>query len=226
MTPDAPLVDPALVAERADALRQRVAALASGRPVRVLAVTKGFGPDAVEAALAVGLDAVGENYAQELVGKAEVLSSRGVRPTWHFLGRLQRNKVRHLAGLVSVWESVDRPELVDEIARRAPGAAVLVQANLSGEAQKGGADIADVADLVARGREAGLDVRGLMGVAPAGPPEAARPGFRALVALADDLALPERSIGMSSDLDVAIDEGATEVRVGTALFGPRPPRAG
>jgi pyridoxal phosphate enzyme (YggS family) len=217
-------VDPAAVAARATGLRSRIDDLADGRAVRILAVTKGFGPDVVEAALAVGFDAVGENYAQELVAKAERLAARGVHPTWHFLGRLQRNKVRHLAPLVSVWESLDRVELVDEVARRAPGAAVLVQANLSGEAHKGGAPLDGVAALVSRAQASGLDVRGLMGVGPTGPPELARPGFRALVALADDLGLPERSIGMSADLEVAVREGATEVRVGTALFGPRPPR--
>jgi pyridoxal phosphate enzyme (YggS family) len=220
-----PAIDPATVAERAAALRARIDPIAGDRPVRILAVTKGFGADAVDAALAAGLDAVGENYAQELIAKAEQLSARGGQPTWHFLGRLQRNKVRHLAPLVAVWESVDRPELVDEIARRAPGAVVLVQANLSGEPQKGGAPLGDVAGLVERAQDAGLDVRGLMGVAPAGAPEDARPGFRALVALAAELALPERSIGMSADLEVAVAEGATEIRVGTALFGPRPTSA-
>jgi pyridoxal phosphate enzyme (YggS family) len=219
-----PRVDPSAVAAQVADLRARIHLHAGGRDVRVLAVTKGFGPDAVEAALALGLDAVGENYAQELLAKAEQLAERGVRPRWHFLGRLQRNKVRHLAPLVVVWESVDRAELVDELARRAPGAAVLIQANLSGEAQKGGAPLDEVAGLVERARRAGLEVRGLMGVAPAGAPELARPGFRALVGLADELGLAERSIGMSADLEVAVQEGATEVRVGTALFGPRPPR--
>ena len=220
-------VDPAEVARRLEVVRARIDAAAGGREVTLVAVTKGFGADAVRAALGLGLDLVGENYAQELVAKAADLDADpvpGVVPLWHFLGRLQRNKVRHLAGVVAVWQSVDRAELVAEIATRAPGAAVLVQANLSGEAQKGGASLAEVPALVAQGRELGLDVRGLMGVGPAGEPEAARPGFRALVALADELGLPERSIGMSADLEVAVEEGATMVRVGTDLFGPRPPR--
>jgi uncharacterized pyridoxal phosphate-containing UPF0001 family protein len=222
-------VDPDAVAERLAVVRRRIDQAGDGRPVTVVAVTKGFAVDAVQVALDLGLRAVGENYAQELLGKAGELAgaapgSRPSGPEWHFLGRLQRNKVRHLAGVVEVWESVDRPELVDEIARRAPGGRVLVQANLSGEAQKGGAPLADVAGLVARARTAGLAVEGLMGVAPAGPPEGARPGFRALVALADELGVPERSIGMSADLEVAVEEGATMVRVGRGLFGPRPPR--
>jgi pyridoxal phosphate enzyme (YggS family) len=216
-------VDPAAVADRLAQVRARVERAGGGRPVRVLAVTKGFGADAVRAALGLGLDAVGENYAQELVAKADELGPELV-PRWHFLGRLQRNKVRQLAPVVAVWESIDRPELADEVARRAPGAVVYVQANLSGEARKGGAPLEAVAGLVAHARAAGLRVEGLMGVGPAGDPEAARPGFRSLVALADELALPERSIGMSDDLEVAVEEGATEVRVGRDLFGPRPPR--
>ncbi len=219
-----PKIDPLEVAERYGGLVERIETLAGGRSVQVVAVTKGFGADAVRAALACGLHEVGENYAQELLAKAgELEPDADVR--WHFLGRLQRNKVRRLAPLVAVWESVDRAELVDEIARRAPGAAVCIQANLSSEPQKGGVGLDAVPDLVERARVAGLDVVGLMGVGPAGAPEAARPAFRSLVALADRLEIEGRSIGMSNDLDVAVAEGATEVRVGTALFGPRPPRS-
>lgn len=220
-------LDPSVVAARLEVLLDRIDRASGGRRVEVVAVTKGFGPEAVRVALELGLVAVGENYAQELEAKAAELVEgpvAGVTPEWHFLGRLQRNKVKRLASIVHVWESVDRPELATEIAARAPGAAVLVQANLSGEAHKGGAPLADVPELVEHARAQGLEVRGLMGVGPAGPPEAARPGFRRLVEVADALDLTERSIGMSADLDVAVAEGATSVRVGTALFGPRPPR--
>jgi uncharacterized pyridoxal phosphate-containing UPF0001 family protein len=220
-------IDPVAVAERLERLRERIAGAGAGRPVDIVAVTKGFGADAVRTALDLGLVVVGENYAQELLAKAADLDAApvaGAVPVWHFLGRLQRNKVRQLAPVVAVWESVDRPELVDELARRAPGAVVFVQANLSAEAQKGGAPLDEVPGLVARARDAGLDVEGLMGVAPAGEPEAARPGFRALVAMADRLGVSQRSIGMSADLEVAVQEGATLVRVGRDLFGPRPPR--
>ncbi len=214
--------------ERLASVRGRIQA-AGGGPVDVLAVTKGFGADAVRAALGAGLIRLGENYAQELVAKADELAAQpepGPAPEFHFIGRLQRNKVRILASRVAVWQSVDRPELAVEIARRAPGAQVLVQLDLSGEPQKGGCDPARAEALVDQARELGLDVRGLMGVGPAGPPEAARPGFRHLVALADRLGLPERSIGMSADLEVAVQEGSTQVRVGRDLFGPRPPRPG
>ncbi|CAB4323156.1 MAG: YggS family pyridoxal phosphate-dependent enzyme [Actinobacteria bacterium] len=216
-------IDPALVAQRVDQLRARVRAGAPDRQVRIVAVTKGFGPEAVVAASEAGLNLVGENYAQEVVAKAEVLHLD--RPVeWHFLGRLQRNKVRSLAGLIDVWQSVDRRELVDEIARRSPGARVFIQANLSGESHKGGAALPEIADLVGHALSAGLMVEGLMGVGPDGPAEAARIGFRSLVALADQLGLPERSIGMTDDLEVALQEGSTMIRVGSGLFGPRPAR--
>ena len=216
------MIDPVDVAEAAAALRARIAA-AGACEVTILAVTKGFGADAVLAAHAAGLMAVGENYAQELVAKHDALDGAG---EWHFIGRLQRNKVRQLAGRVDVWQSVDRAELVDEVARRAPGARIMVQVDLSDEPQKGGAAFDVVPELVERATAGGLVVVGLMGVGPAGDPELSRPGFARLVAMADDLGLRERSIGMSHDLEVAIEEGSTMVRVGSALFGDRPPRAG
>jgi hypothetical protein len=133
--------------------------------------------------------------------------------------------VRQLAGRVDVWETVDRMRLVAEIARRAPGATVLIQVDTAGEQGKGGCAPAAVADLVGAARATGLVVDGLMTVGPtAGGPEAARPGFRLVRRLADDLGLATCSMGMSGDLEVAVEEGATEVRVGTALFGTRAPR--
>jgi pyridoxal phosphate enzyme (YggS family) len=189
--------------------------------VTVVAVTKGFPVHVAATAVEAGATVLGENYAQELLEKVGVI---GAGPAWHFLGRLQTNKIRLLAPHVALWQSVDRPGVVAEIAKRAPGAAVLVQLNLSGEAQKGGCPVEETPRLVGLARDEGLDVRGLMGVGPAGPPEAAAPGFGRLVALADALDLPVRSIGMSADLEVAVRAGATMVRVGTDLFGSRPPR--
>jgi PLP dependent protein len=208
---------------RLAAVRARIAAVGGGDEVAILAVTKGFGADAVRAAAEAGLGQVGENYAQELLAKAAELAAAGTPvPEVHFIGRLQRNKVRTLVGVVAVWESVDRAELAAELARRAPGARVLVQLNLSGEAQKGGCQPDGAEALVDRCRQLDLDVAGLMGVGPAGPPEAARPGFDQLVEVADRLELPVRSIGMSADLEVAVAAGSTLVRVGRDLFGPRP----
>ena len=216
-------VDPDLVAERLAVVRDRIST-AGGDPtrVRVVAVTKGFGGDAVRAALACGLTEIGESYAQELVAKAASLTE-GETPRWHFIGRVQTNKVRQLAPLVHLWHSVDRAPLVDEIARRSPGAAVLLQVNISGEDAKGGCSAADVGRLAAHAQDRDLDVRGLMGMAGEGDPAAARRAFARLAALADELELPELSMGMSSDLEQAVAEGATMVRVGTDLFGPRSP---
>ena len=212
------MIDAATVAGRLEAVRDRISS-AGGDPSRVvvIAMTKGFGRDAVDAALAVGLDRIGENYAQELLAKAAEVAG----PTWHFLGRLQRNKVRSLAAIVSLWQSVDRVELAEEIARRAPGASVLVQVNVSGEPHKGGCRPEDAPALVDRCRDRGLDVQGLMAVGPAGPPEDARPAFRSLAAMSRTLDLGHLSMGMTDDLEVAVQEGSTMVRIGRALFGPR-----
>ena len=217
-------IDGAEVRGNLDRVRARIAD-AGGDPdgIAVLAVTKGFGADAVRAASEAGLRAVGENYAQELVDKAEELDDLEPPPEWHFIGRLQSNKVRSLAGLVACWQSIDRPSLVDELAKRAPGARVLVQVNAAGEAGKGGASPAETADLVARGRDAGLDVTGLMTVGVLGDDTATAAAFRAVADLADRLELPERSMGMTGDLDAAVRAGTTMVRVGTGLFGARPP---
>ena len=192
----------------------------------MVAVTKGFDVDAVRAALDAGLVDLGENYAQDLSAKVAALNREvdgaAPQPRWHFVGRLQRNKVRKIAPYVAEWQSVDRLELGREIARRASGATVLVQVALTGEPTKGGCEPADVAGLLQGLRDAGLHVRGLMTIGPQGPPELARPAFRELRALADRHGLPEVSMGMSHDLEVAVAEGATMVRLGSALFGPRP----
>jgi pyridoxal phosphate enzyme (YggS family) len=222
----APALD---VTGRVAAVRDRITA-AGGDPdaVRLVAVTKGFDAGVVRAALAAGIEDIGESYVQEMVAKADALDEAGTgpRPRWHFVGRLQRNKVRKAAGHVSLWHSVDRPALGAEIARFAPGAAVLVQVNASGEAAKAGCDPTAAPALVTALSDAGLDVRGLMTIAPLGPPERARPAFRAVRELAERLGLGELSMGMSDDLEVAIQEGATIVRLGRDLFGPRPDRAG
>lgn len=215
----------ASVARRLTAVRERIRR-AGGDPgrVRVVAVTKGFGPEAVEAALDAGLVDVGENYAQELVAKDAAVAPQAGERRWHFLGAVQRNKVAMLAPLVQLWHAVDRVAAGQAIAHRAPGAAVLVQVDVTGLPGRPGCRPADVPALVDALGEAGLAVRGVMAMGPPGPPEAARPGFRAAAAMADRLGLPERSMGMSGDLEVAVAEGATIVRLGRALFGDRPSR--
>lgn len=215
--------EPDVLRARVERVRNRIAD-AGGDPeaVTLLAVTKGFGPEIALAAAAIGLKDLGENYAQELVAKAPVVADAGFPVRWHAIGRLQRNKVRSLADVVALWQTVDRLDLGREIAKRAPGAAVLVQVNVSDEPQKGGCAPDAAADLVAALGDAGLDVQGLMTVGRTGAPDDARAGFAVLRRLADDLDLPVRSMGMSGDLDAAVAEGSTLVRVGSALFGPRP----
>lgn len=220
-------IDAAAVAERLAGVRERIAA-AGGVGVQVVAVTKTWGLDAVRAAATAGCDAIGENYAQELVAKLTDLDGPGTTPRSvglppiHFIGRLQTNKVRLVAPLVDVYETVDRESLAAELAKRAAGAAVLVQVSTDGDPDKGGCAPASVPALVDRCRLLGLDVRGLMTVGPTdGGPEAARPGFRVVRRLLDELGLDVCSMGMSDDLEVAVAEGSTQVRIGSALFGPR-----
>ncbi len=141
-------------------------------------------------------------------------------PRWHFVGRLQRNKVGQLAPWVCCWHSVDRLPLGEAIARRAPGARVLVEVNLGEEPTKGGCAPREVDGLVASLQALDLDVDGLMTVAPqVGDP---RGWFAALRDLGARLGVTELSMGMSADFEAAIEEGATMVRVGRAIFGARP----
>ena len=216
-------VDPSDVAVRLSEVRRRIASAGGGdRPIRIVAVTKGFGPDAVRAAMAAGVHDVGENYADELVAKhAAAPADERSSHRWHFIGRVQRNKVKGLAPMVHLWQTVDRAAAGHEIARRAPGARVLVQLNVTGQAGRNGCVPADAPALVDELRAMELDVVGLMAVGPAGPPEHARAAYRGLAAMADRLELPERSMGMTDDLEVAVQEGTTMVRVGRALFGAR-----
>ena len=210
------------VARRLLAVRQRIER-AGGDPlrVRVVGVTKGFGPAAVSAARQAGLTDLGENYAAELVEKAAA-DSDDAGVVWHFLGAVQRNKVAQLAPLVGVWESVARVAEGERIARFAPGARVLVQIETTGLAGRNGCTPAAAGELVARLGDLGLDVRGLMTVAAPGD-DTAKEAFGTLGRLADRLGLEERSMGMSDDLEAAVAAGSTMVRIGRALFGDRPP---
>lgn len=210
--------DVAAVARRLAVVRDTMKAAGdvAGR-VTVVAVTKGFGSWAVAAAEAVGLGDIGENYADDLIAKSDV--SPGLRR--HFIGRLQSNKIRPLAGSVDVWQSVDRLKLVERIARYDPGAAIMVQVDISSEASKGGCPPSTTGSLVDAAREAGLDVIGLMGVAAVSSDSIVAGQFATLRSLVDDLELEHCSMGMSADLAAAVEQGATMVRLGTALFGPR-----
>ncbi len=213
------------VARNLGIVRERIAgAGGDAARVRVVAVTKGFGLDAVHAAVDAGLVDVGENYASELVGKAEAWGEGAMTgPNWHFLGAVQRNKVPSLAPFVRVWQSVARDAEGARIARFSPKASVMVEVEATGLAGRNGCPPSAVPDLVTRLRGLGLDVTGLMTVAAPGR-DAAVATFGLVARLADDLGLPERSMGMSDDLEVAVSAGSTMVRVGRALFGERPRR--
>ncbi|GAW66778.1 alanine racemase [Geoanaerobacter pelophilus] len=225
------------VAENLGIIRERVrqAALRAGRApesVRLVAVSKTKPAAAIEEAYACGQQIFGENYVQELVGKKAELSSA---ISWHFIGNLQSNKVRQIAGMVDLIHSVDRLSLAAEIDRQwgALGKVceVLIQVNISREETKGGTSSEELLQLVRDvARLPHLRVVGLMTMPPFfDDPEGARPYFRELRDLAGKLqaaAIPgvemrELSMGMSGDFEAAIEEGATLVRVGSALFGER-----
>jgi len=205
-------------------VRSRIAAAAAraGRDageVTLVAATKTVEPARVQEIVDAGVTDLGENRAQELLAKTSVAAEPPAEVRWHFLGRLQRNKVRALAPWVACWQSVDRPELGAEIARRAAGARVLVEVNLGVEPQKGGCAPESLPGLIDGLRAAGLSVEGLMAVPPRGNDP--RRWFAALREHGQALGLRELSMGMTDDFEVAVEEGATMVRVGRALFGAR-----
>lgn len=222
------------VADNLRRIQDRVAAAVArrgaGSEVTLIGVAKRQPAEAVRAALAAGLTDVGENYAQELRAKQDALA--GVPARWHFIGGLQSNKAKLVVGRALI-HTVDRPSLVAAIAGRARTEGcvqeVLLEVNLAGEAQKAGAAPRDVPGLLAAvAAEGGVVVcRGLMTLPPHDSPERTRPWFAALRELQGRLPahphcdLRELSMGMSADFEVAIEEGATLVRVGTALFGER-----
>jgi PLP dependent protein len=198
-------------------------------PVRIVAVTKTHGPEAVRAAVAAGLTDIGENRVQEAMEKQDELA--GVRVDWHLIGTLQRNKARHAVGRFALIHSVDRLDLAAELDRRAAEGtrqALLVQVNCSGEPQKGGVEPGGLPALLdALGAFARLEVRGLMTMSALTDDVAEqRRAFRLLRELRDagersGHRLPELSMGMSGDFPVAVEEGATMIRIGTLLFGER-----
>ena len=217
--------EPDDIAANVAAVRARMADAASkaGRPVddiTLVAAVKTVPWTRVATAIRAGVHHIGENRAQELLEKAPDLEHQAPPHRWHFIGPLQRNKVRALAPWISLWHSVDRESLGAEIARRAARASVLVEVNVGGETSKAGCAPDDAPALVDRLREMELDVQGLMTIPPMyGDP---RRWFASLSELAARLELRHLSMGMTEDFEIAIEEGATIVRVGRALFGRRP----
>ena len=212
------MIDPHEVALRVQQIREEVAR-ASSTSVAIIAVTKTFGHDAIRAAVAAQCDAVGENYAQEVLAKVE---ESPIGLPIHFIGAIQSNKVRQLAPYISLWQGVDRESVISELGKRAPGAEILLQVNTTHEDTKSGVSPQDVESLLAAGVKAGLVVRGLMTIGPtSGNVGDAEKAFLSLRTLADSLHLPECSMGMSDDYRVAVECGSTMIRIGSRLFGPR-----
>lgn len=220
---------------RADEIRTNVSALEAriaaacaraGRAradVRLVAVTKTFPASDVDHAIAAGMTDVGENKVQEARDKRPSVSGSA---RWHLIGHLQSNKAKDAVRLFDVIQTIDSVELAERVARFAESEGkrqeVLVQVNVGEEEQKNGAEIADIPSLVRRvSALPSLHLSGLMAIPPFLEAEAMRPYFRRLRALRDDLGLPELSMGMTDDFEVAIEEGATMIRVGRAIFGAR-----
>ena len=212
------MIDANEVADRVAHVRS-VISNAGGTGVSLVAVTKSFGIEALRAALTAGCDAVGENYAQELLEKITVgLPLVDV----HFIGALQSNKVRLLAGHIALWQSVDRESVVDELGRRAPGATILIQVDTTGEPSKGGVTPAQLDALRVRAESRGLIVKGLMTIGPTdGTQDECEKSFGMLRHLVNEQGLSVCSMGMSADYPIAVACGSTMVRVGSGLFGDR-----
>jgi pyridoxal phosphate enzyme (YggS family) len=217
------------VAERLEHVRKRMDAACerSGRSpkeITLIAVTKGFPPDVVREAVAAGITNIGENRVQEAQAKRSELSDVPANVTHHMLGHLQTNKVKAVLDIFDIIHSVDSLHLAEAISRRASTPfPVFLEVNAAAEASKFGfAPEALPDEFRAISGLPNLDVRGLMTVAPiTDDSESVRPIFRQLRKCADDLDLSELSMGMTNDFEVAVEEGATHVRIGRALFGER-----
>jgi uncharacterized pyridoxal phosphate-containing UPF0001 family protein len=209
----------ARVARNLEAIHARISS--TGRDpasIRIVAVTKSFGVEAVRAAALNGLNHVGENYVDELESKSAL--TRDLDVAWYFLGALQSNKIARVGACADVLCAVSREKELVKIANLPRRPALYVQVDYTGGATRNGASEHDVAALVRRARDLELDVRGLMTVAA--PERAlARSAFARLAALRSDLGLNECSMGMTDDLELACEMGTSELRIGRALFGER-----
>lgn len=216
------------IADRVSIVRERIEAACAraGRSpdsVTVIAVTKGFQVEAICEAIAAGIADIGENRVQEAALKRAALTTQsGI--TWHMIGHLQTNKVKDALRLFDTIHSVDSIHLAEAISKRASTTVpVFLETNVAGEVSKGGFPLEQLPQTLETIRQMpNLDIRGLMTVAPlAVAPESVRPIFSRLRAEGDQLGLRDLSMGMTGDFEVAIEEGATHVRIGRAIFGER-----
>ena len=214
--------DAARIAENVAHVRERITA-AGGSAVSLVAVTKTHPREVLDMAVDAGCDALGENYVQEIVSKLAGSPSPG---PLHMIGAVQSNKVRKIAASVALWQSVDRASVIDEIAVRARSGGcgdILLQVNSTSEASKGGCMPSEVDTLRERAETAGLRVLGLMTIGPTGgTPGECEAAFSSVRSLCDRGGLAVCSMGMTDDFEIAVACGSTMVRIGSAIFGPRP----
>ena len=210
------------IRERIAAVSQQIAS-ATSRPIDLVVVTKTHPSEVVLAVAEAGTQFVGENYAQEVRDKASAIDAvRASGVSVQFIGQLQTNKVRIIAGLVDCVASVDRASLIDEIAKRIPSTRIHLQVNATGEMSKGGCLPDALPELISRALDQGLYVEGLMAVGPTSVREdETREAFRRVDELASEHGLQIRNYGMSGDLNIAIEQGSTMVRLGSAILGNR-----
>jgi hypothetical protein len=206
------------VKQRAEELIEIVKTKSAGKAILV-PVTKGFGVREIQAMLEVGLTDVGESYAQEILEKAKVVTDS--RLSWHMIGRIQRNKVRKLSETVDLWHSVDRKEVIEEISKHGKDSKILLQVDMNARSEQGGCAPANVPDLIEFAVEKGVKVEGLMTIGVDQDIEATKNTFAELAKLSKSMGLKEMSMGMSGDFEIAIDYGATILRVGRSIFGER-----
>ena len=215
------------IARNINELRQRIAAAASraGRSadeITLIAATKTAGVPDIQKAIGAGIGHFGESRIQDAERKIRQLTAAGLHPTWHMIGHLQRNKVKTALEIFDIIHSIDSLRLAQTVSAQAnKNISILIQVNIAEEETKQGFSIAEAADAVAEiSKLPNISIRGLMTIAPMiDDAEEVRPIFRELRKLRDSLHLEHLSMGMSNDFEIAIEEGATMVRVGRAIFG-------
>ncbi len=189
-------------------------------PVTLIGVTKGFTHEEVNIASELGIKNFGENYAQELLTKNPLVDPE---ISWHYIGQLQSNKIRKISHLVDVWHSVTSLKLAREIHKRNDQAQILLQVSLMGPSNSKGFEVEQLPQLISELRDMNIDISGLMTMGVPGDMVATRVVFKELRKLADTFELPECSMGMSDDFEIALESGASMIRVGSAIFGNRRP---
>jgi len=189
-------------------------------PVTLIGVTKGFTHEEVNIASELGIKNFGENYAQELLTKNPLVDPE---ISWHYIGQLQSNKIRKISHLVDVWHSVTSLKLAREIHKRNDQAQILLQVSLMGPSNSKGFEVEQLPQLISDLRDMNIDISGLMTMGVPGDMVATRFVFKKLRKLVDAFELSECSMGMSDDFEIALESGASMIRVGSAIFGNRRP---